>query len=215
MRFKDRAPDQLDDLGDDCVAESLQSGFVHSGGNPIIHSTKRGFSRPLPGLDRGERTGEGSEQSPVAAWGELAPSSFIPPPRAIGDGLRRGLSQSVAHGVGIIRPNFGAPPRPVPPSPRAQSVRLTPGCALLVAVFLEPAPNASVATGVGSNDPDSVAPMRRTNGGSRYAVPLRVIPERGQIAEYVSMPSTKQCCDVLHEHVPGSNVANDAGELAP
>jgi hypothetical protein len=86
---------------------------------------------------------------------------------------------------------------------------------LLVGVFLDPDPYASLATGVGSNDPDSVASVRRTNGGSRYAVPLDVIPERGQVSEYLAMPSTKQSCDVLHDDVSRSNVANNAGELTP
>src|SRR6185437_15632706 len=38
------------------------------------------------------------------------------------------------------------------------------------------------AVGVG-HDPRTISPMIGTNGGSRYAMPLRVIPERGQVAE--------------------------------
>jgi hypothetical protein len=70
------------------------------------------------------------------------------------------------------------------------------------------------ASGVG-NKPESVAAVRGTNGGSWYAVPLRVIPERGQVSENFSKPSTKQCCDVLHDDESGSYFANQARVLAP
>lgn len=73
----------------------------------------------------------------------------------------------------------------------------------------------SPAVGVGANDPDSIPAVRRANGGSRYAMPLRVIPERGQVSENLAVPSTKQSCDVLHDDVPWSNLANDSGELDP
>jgi hypothetical protein len=58
------------------------------------------------------------------------------------------------------------------------------------------------ASGVGQN-PDSVAKVRCVNDGSRYAVPFRVIPDLGQVAENVSNPPSKQCCDVFHEHPSG------------
>lgn len=115
---------------------------------------------------------------------------------------------SDARGVGNIR-------RPRPPSPLAQSVNDTPACALLFAVFLDPLALESPAVGVGSNDPDSISTVRRANGSSRYAVPLRVIPERGQVSENLAVPSTKQSCDVLHDDESRSNVANDSGELNP
>jgi hypothetical protein len=44
---------------------------------------------------------------------------------------------------------------------------------------------SSRATGVGHN-PDPVAPVRGANGRSRDAVPFRVIPARGQVAENTS-----------------------------
>jgi hypothetical protein len=64
---------------------------------------------------------------------------------------------------------------------------------------------ATPASGVG-HDVDPVTEVRGTDGGSRYAVPLRVIPERGQVPEYVSEPSVspKEPWDVLHEHEAGS-----------
>jgi hypothetical protein len=70
------------------------------------------------------------------------------------------------------------------------------------------------AVGVG-NDPDAVPPVRRTNGRSWDNVPLRVIPERGQRPEYFTHPSSKQRCDVLHDNVSGSKLANDPSELVP
>lgn len=77
-----------------------------------------------------------------------------------------------------------------------------------------PAPFADCRRGVGHN-PDSVAAVTGTNVGSWYAVPLRIIPERGQISENVSKPSTKQCCDVFHDDVSGCQLANQAGDFRP
>lgn len=65
------------------------------------------------------------------------------------------------------------------------------------------------------DDEDPVPLVRRTNGGSRYAVPLRIVPERGQRPENRVEPPPKQSCDVLHEHVSGCQLANDAGKLPP
>jgi hypothetical protein len=46
-------------------------------------------------------------------------------------------------------------------------------------------------------------------------VPLRVIPERGKVAENGSHSPSKQRCDVLHDDVSGSYFANDPSELVP
>jgi hypothetical protein len=46
--------------------------------------------------------------------------------------------------------------------------------------------------------------MWGTNGGSRYAVPLRVIPALGQVPEYVGDCPVKEAWNVLHEHVSRS-----------
>jgi hypothetical protein len=59
------------------------------------------------------------------------------------------------------------------------------------------------ASGVGNN-PEPVAPVRGANGGSGYAVPPRIVPERGQVSENVSKSSTKERCDVFHDDVAGS-----------
>ena len=57
--------------------------------------------------------------------------------------------------------------------------------------------------------------MGGTNGVSWKAVPLRVIPERGQVPENVAHPPVKEPCDVLHEHVARSKLANESGEFGP
>jgi hypothetical protein len=59
------------------------------------------------------------------------------------------------------------------------------------------------ASGVG-NKPEPVAAVRGANGGCGYAVPPRIIPERGQVSENVPKSSTKESCDVFHEDVAGS-----------
>lgn len=57
--------------------------------------------------------------------------------------------------------------------------------------------------------------MRGADGGSRDAIPFRVIPARGQVAENVAHSSNKEPWHVLHEYVAGSYLANDPGELGP
>lgn len=57
--------------------------------------------------------------------------------------------------------------------------------------------------------------MGSANGGSRYAVPLRIIPDLGQVSENLVEPSTKQSCDVLHDDVARSYLANKSGVFAP
>jgi hypothetical protein len=54
-----------------------------------------------------------------------------------------------------------------------------------------PPRSAIVAAGVG-NKPDPVPPVRGTNGASRNAVPLRVIPARGQVSENSPESSSKE-----------------------
>lgn len=70
------------------------------------------------------------------------------------------------------------------------------------------------ALGVGK-DPDAIPLLGSANGGSWYAVPLRIIPERGQVSENDAKPSTKQSCDVFHDDEPRSKFANEAGDFRP
>jgi hypothetical protein len=57
--------------------------------------------------------------------------------------------------------------------------------------------------GVG-HQPEPVTSVRGANGGSGYAIPLRVIPARGQVSENSPESSSKESCDVLHDDVAGS-----------
>jgi hypothetical protein len=51
---------------------------------------------------------------------------------------------------------------------------------------------------------EPVTAVRGANGRCGYAIPLRIIPERGQVSENSLDPPNKESCDVLHEHVAGS-----------
>jgi hypothetical protein len=46
--------------------------------------------------------------------------------------------------------------------------------------------------------------MGGTDEARGYAIPFRVIPEAGQVSEYVSHSPLKETWHVLHEHEPGS-----------
>jgi len=71
-----------------------------------------------------------------------------------------------------------------------------------------------LALGVGNHE-DPVTEVRGADGGSGYAVPLRVIPARGQVSEYVAKSPLKETWDVLQQHPCGSYVANDVHERRP
>lgn len=51
--------------------------------------------------------------------------------------------------------------------------------------------SAIVAVGVGNNE-DAVSLVRGADGGSGNAVPLSVIPARGQLSENASHPPSKE-----------------------
>jgi hypothetical protein len=57
--------------------------------------------------------------------------------------------------------------------------------------------------------------MSRTNGTRRYALPLRIHPQRGQVTEHVAESGSKESWDVLHDDVVGSKLANESRELRP
>jgi hypothetical protein len=68
--------------------------------------------------------------------------------------------------------------------------------------------------GVGHN-PYPVAFMRCTNGASWYAVPFRVIPERGQVPKNSLKPPVNESCDVFHDDEAWSYFANNSGVFRP
>lgn len=69
------------------------------------------------------------------------------------------------------------------------------------------------------HDEDAVPEVRGTKGRRRYALPLRIVPDGGQVPENLPKggPSIGREYPryVLHEDVSGSKIANDAGELRP
>jgi hypothetical protein len=76
-------------------------------------------------------------------------------------------------------------------------------------------PSFPAPVGVGSHDPHAVASMRGADVASSQHIPARIKPERGQVTEYDSKASSSEVWAVFHEDVAGSNLANDASELAP
>jgi len=57
--------------------------------------------------------------------------------------------------------------------------------------------------------------VRGSNVCGRYAIPLRVITDLGQVSENLAHPSTKQRCHVLHEDELRSYHANATHHLPP
>lgn len=69
---------------------------------------------------------------------------------------------------------------------------------------------------VGSrHDPDALANVGRAGVVRAEHSPARIEPQRGQISEHDVEPATGEKGGVLHEDVPGSNLANDSGHLHP
>ncbi len=80
---------------------------------------------------------------------------------------------------------------------RWPSTRLHQSCQLFLSGFFTPRrgdirpPLNAVALGVGHN-PNAVPKLSRTSVGSWYAMPLSIIPERGQVSENSANPPSKQ-----------------------
>lgn len=62
----------------------------------------------------------------------------------------------------------------------------------------------SVGVGKVGDEEDPPTKVRRTKGGSRNTLPLRIVPEGGKVSEYLSHVSIKQPWHVLHEDVARS-----------
>lgn len=62
---------------------------------------------------------------------------------------------------------------------------------------------------------DSLSAVRSSGVACPYNAPLRIEPQRGKVSEDDIESPNKEGCDVLHEDVPGSNLANDAREVNP
>jgi hypothetical protein len=72
----------------------------------------------------------------------------------------------------------------------------------------------SIAIGVGQEE-ESVSLVVSSDLVRSQHKPLRIEPERGQISEDDVEASNNESCDVLHEDVLRSNLANDASEVSP
>jgi hypothetical protein len=57
--------------------------------------------------------------------------------------------------------------------------------------------------------------VRGANGCRWNAIPLNIKPARGKVSENPAHPPNKESCDVFHEDVAGSNLANEPKVLAP
>lgn len=68
--------------------------------------------------------------------------------------------------------------------------------------------------GVGDN-PDAISDVRRTHEGSWYAIPLRVIPARGQFKKDALVALRAEVRDVLHDQVRGSMKPKKPDDLPP
>jgi hypothetical protein len=64
-------------------------------------------------------------------------------------------------------------------------------------------PGLALAVGVCNNE-NPVTEVRGTDGGCGYAVPFRIEPELGQVAEYSSEAQGKVPWDVLQDREPRS-----------
>jgi hypothetical protein len=72
--------------------------------------------------------------------------------------------------------------------------RRQPGCFIIDGESWFP-----LAVGVGNN-PEAVSLVSGANVGSWYAMPLRIVPDRGQVSENSLKPSMKQVCHVFHNN---------------
>jgi hypothetical protein len=72
----------------------------------------------------------------------------------------------------------------------------------------------AVAVRVGKY-PQPIPLVRETNGARRYAMPLRVMPDLGQVSENSAHPPIKQRCHVLHDCVARSYQANGSYQFPP
>jgi hypothetical protein len=71
-----------------------------------------------------------------------------------------------------------------------------------------------LAVGVGHNE-HALSHVWCTNGARRNNRPLRIIPEAGQVSENNSHSVIEQRCDVLHDRVTWSYLANEPGNFSP
>jgi hypothetical protein len=86
-------------------------------------------------------------------------------------------------------------------------------CPVMPGVIL-PALDPSVAAGVAHN-PYPVPLVGSSKGGSRYTMPLRIVPERGKVGEDNVKPSSNKGRAVFNECVSGSYFSNGSSKFTP
>jgi hypothetical protein len=182
-------------LGDDGVAEASQS--VHPVGNPMSHSTHVGFNCPV---SPEWFTAVASVMALLAPDGRCPPRSFDTRPPVASDDSGVGHRPLLAIAGSDRRTAAPGDGDWLEPYSVAVGVgNHDPGSRLLI----EGEPWFAFDVGVCNNE-DAVTEVRGTNGGSRDAVPFRVVPELGQISEYSSEPQGKVPWHVLQQRVSGS-----------
>lgn len=71
------------------------------------------------------------------------------------------------------------------------------------------------ALGVGSNDPDSVSPVRSANAGSAETRPFSIEPEAGKIGQHDGQSGLSQSRHVLSDDDGRTDLLDDPGVLWP
>lgn len=97
----------------------------------------------------------------------------------------------------------------------AASVSVVPECLpLSVEYAAAPEDAASFAVAVGQHE-ESLAQVRRANIGRGEQTPLRIEPERGNVAKHIGEPKAKVAWDVLEEDDGSSALFDDSSHLGP
>jgi hypothetical protein len=73
----------------------------------------------------------------------------------------------------------------------------------------------SLAVGVPTDNPDALAAVRRSDVGSSYITPLRIVPDFGKAPENSIKSPSSERADVLHDRIARSYLANEARVLKP
>lgn len=210
----------------DAVADRVDC--VHPMGQPISHSTNRGF-KTRGSIEHGEPlvgvVGAGREERKASTW----PGRSLPPLRCPVNAPLPSRAVGVAHVDTCVRRFEGRPrvvwsPGPLVPSAAvgvcqrrtARSTRVVPGLWVAVAWYIEPDERESAAVAVGQN-PEALALVGGASGARRESRPLCIEPAFGKVPEYVSPSSwlIKEPCDVLQEHEVGLHFANHPGDVRP
>jgi hypothetical protein len=207
--FEDAFPEPLRDLRDERVSEGPKS--VHPSGNPISHSTHVGSVPSFQALAFGVGHFVTAVAKPSPLVGLAPLRLWLPFTVGVGHTCtavsRRwfGSPASISFALGPFAIDALGVGHFVTKSISVSPAWIPVGGGLFRFAVELRACFESPAVGVGvRNKPEPVPPVRGAEGGSRYAVPLRVIPARGQVPDNSAKSSSKESCDVFHDDVAGS-----------